>query len=138
MSYGSKMLGVSAVAAASFMVIGGTAFAGQPTNTNFLHSGSSQRGTIEGAVGVCEQDQQECGAFDGTMKVKLFKKKDGAWVKIAAKQATKESESLWSVTFTNAPRAGKCKMVALYSSSATYDPSRDATKGGCTDPHWPL
>lgn len=133
-----KPLGITALAMVWVMALIGTALAATPTHTNWIQAGSSSRGTISGAVGVCEIDQQECGEIDGTMKVKLFKRKDGAWVKIDAKQATKESGNLWSVEFTGAPKAGTCKMLGIYSGSETFDPSRDPIKGGCTDSNWPL
>lgn len=132
----TRLVGITTVAMVWVMTLSVSALAGTPTNTNWLGAGSSERGTIEGAVGVCEQDQQNCGNIDGTMKVKLFKRKDGAWVKIAAKQATKQSQNLWSVKFTGAPRTGKCKMLGLYSGSETYDPSRDSVTGGCADSSW--
>ena len=137
MNRDKRLLCITTVAMVWVMALGGPASAGTPTNTNWLGASSPEKGVIDGVVGVCEKDQQECGRIDGTMRVKLFKRIDGAWVKIAAKRAARESEGLWSATFTGAPRRGKCKLVAIYSGSDTFDRSRDAITGGCgTNANW--
>ena len=132
-----RLLGITTLAVASIMAMSGTAVAAQPTTTFFTFAGGSG-GAIEGYVQVCPQGNGDC-IEEGSVKVKLFKRKDGVWVKIATKQAIDEGENtqgLWYVRFTGVPRSGKCKMVANFSGTEQQDPSRGSIKGGCADSDW--
>jgi hypothetical protein len=129
----TKLLGSALSVAISIVVLGGTALAAEPTRTGFFGAGAYQR-TIEGVINVCTDSSQEC-ISEGTVKVKLFKKKDGAWVKIASKPADNEGGSYY-VSFADAPRSGRCKMTAIYSGTDTYDPSKGSITGGCGEENW--
>jgi hypothetical protein len=128
-----RLLGLAASLGALTMALGGVAMAGESTATGFFGAGEFQR-TIEGVVNVCPGSSDEC-ISEGTVTVKLLKKKDGVWVKIASKVAQNESGS-WYVSFDNAPRAGKCKMTAIFSGTANYDSSRGSVTGGCSQENW--
>lgn len=129
----SRLLGTTALALGLMVGLGGTALAGQPTATSFFAAGEYQR-TIEGVINVCESGQQECTSV-GSVRVKLFKKKDGEWVRIAVKPAERQGQS-WYVSFDGAPRAGRCKMTAIFSGTNTLDPSRGSISGGCSEENW--
>lgn len=115
------------------VALSGSVLAGESTSTSFFAAGAYQR-TIEGVINVCTSSSDEC-LSEGTVRVKLFKKQDGVWVKIASKLADNEGGS-WYVSFSNAPRAGRCKMTAIYSGTATYSASRGSTRGGCAEENW--
>lgn len=128
-----KLLGLAIAVGVLTMALGGIAFAGEPTRTGFFAAGAFQR-SIQGVINVCSDNSQEC-ISEGSVKVKLFKKKDGQWVKIASKPATNENGA-WQVSFDNAPRSGRCKMTAIYSGTETYDPSKGSINGGCAEESW--
>lgn len=130
----SKRLLGSALSVVFLLVaLSGHALAGESTKTGFFAAGAFQR-SIEGVINVCPSNSNEC-VSDGSVKVKLFKKKDGAWVKIAAKPADNENGA-WFVSFDNAPRSGSCKMTAIYSGTETNEPSRGSITGGCAEERW--
>ncbi len=129
----ARFLGTTALIVGLTVGLSGTALAGQPTVTGFFAAGEYRR-TIEGVINVCESGQQECTP-EGSVKVKLFKKKDGQWVRIAVKPAEQQGSS-WYVGFDGAPRAGRCKMTAIFSGTDTLDPSRGSVTGGCSEENW--
>ena len=114
--------------------LGGAAAAGQPTHTGFFAAGAYPPGTIEGVINVCPDGQNEC-ISSGSVRVKLLKLRGGQWEKVAAKQATDEGQT-WSVRFRNAPTGGRCKMVARFSGTSSYEPSKGSTSGRCADENW--
>ena len=108
------------------------AMAGTSTRTFFSNTGGYQ-GRISSYIDVCAEVGSAC-ADEGTVRVKLLKLKDGSWVKVAVEQA--EWVGPWHVEFTGAPRRGQCKLIAVYSGSEQWDPSRGSIKGRCNDADW--
>ena len=113
--------------------LSGTALAGQETTTEFISAGADRR-SIRGLIQVCATGSNEC-LGEGVVTVKLFKKRDGQWVRIRVKNAY-EGDNVWQITFHDAPKAGRCKMVALYRGSDTHEPSRGSVRGGCSEEGW--
>lgn len=119
----------------ALMMIAGVALAGRATDTE-IYRASSYRGDISAQIGVCAEDASECPENEGSVKVRLFKLKNGSWVKIAAKKAKWAGMGGWQVTFEGAPRSGKCKLVARFSGTSKWEPSKDALKAKCDDREW--
>lgn len=127
-----RMFTITAVAAAILM-IAGVAVAASQTSTYFYSAGG-RNGTVQGSIQVCPDEGDQC-ANEGSVTVKLFKLKDGTWVKIA-RQVAELDGFLWYVKFRGAPTSGRCKMVANYSGTEQFEPSRASSKGKCTDSDW--
>ncbi len=129
---------ITMIMAAAIGVFGALApaSAAQPTETYFSGAGGFE-GAIEGLIWV--NDGSDNNVFEGSVKVKLFKRQDGAWVAKAIKQAVADPENApgyWYVKFAKAPKSGTCKMVAIFSGTDSWGPSKGSIKGKCSDRNW--
>lgn len=105
------------------------ALAAGPTATNVTGGGSNE-GRFDAVIFV--NDGNDNNVSEGSVKVKLFKRQDGAWVKKAVKQALLDSDlSSWHARFLNGPKRGTCKMVAVFSGTETWAASKGSIKGAC-------
>ena len=131
----NRIFTITAVAAA-IMMIAGIALAATNT-TSYFYSAGGKNGKVEGSVQVCPDGADSCASdqVGGSVTVKLFRLKDGKWVKLAS-QVAESDGFLWYAKFTGAPKSGKCKMVAKYSGTDQNDPSKESAKGKCADSDW--
>lgn len=121
-----------AVGLLTTVVLSGTAIAAEPTSTWF--SWAAKDGDQLEVIGnVCHATQEDCGTPTGDMKFTLFKRRDGVWVRVDNHVSTRDEG--WTAKL-NAPRRGKCKLVARYLGDSAYDPSKAVLRGMCNDNDW--
>jgi len=126
----ASVLAVAAVAAAPALGIAGQAFAATTTHTSIVSSSVSGDPSRENAVIVVSSGNDNSEVVSAPVRVKYFKKVDGAWKKVDAKTVKTGGLGVAYVKFVPVAK-GTCKLTARYAGTDKYAGSRDAAVIDC-------